>query len=250
MFHNIDNSIDTRTINPFEQTDRRPITPETIEWEPDLDTALAIDGRDIEGFREWINWNDADIDRTGVRVTRGYHQGLDLAAYLNTEGEIVLGLPPNAPVRAVADGRIDTIATEDAGYNGWIRIEHGKLGSAMDSIYRHVVAREGLKGHTEVKKGDIIGTLYIDEPREGNSGRLVHLHLEMLNGLETKVDVMMSKESEQLISPLDVIDSAVRKHTAMPQQSANFQVRGLEDAPIKIANFDNLLLSEPPPKIQ
>ncbi len=232
---------------PIEQKGKRSLTPETTEWAPDLDTELAIDGQDIPGFKAWINWNDADIDRSGYR--KGYHQGVDFAAYLTTDDEIVLGLPPDTPVRAVADGKINTIAaTPDAGYNGWILVEHGKPDCKMESIYRHVVAKEGLKGHTEIKKGDVIGTLYVDKPREGNSGRLVHLHLEMTDGGESPADARMSKFEEKLVSPLTILDPSVRKFTATPQQSTNFKVEGLDNRPMRIANFDNLLLGERSPK--
>lgn len=83
------------------ESEKKPMTPNTIEWEPSLDVSSPIEGKDIPGFKAWINWNDADIDRIGSR--KGYHSGVDFAAYLNMEDEIVFGLPPNTPVRAVAD---------------------------------------------------------------------------------------------------------------------------------------------------
>lgn len=128
-----------------------PITPNTPEWEPNLDVALPIDTRDIPDFAGWVNWNGFNLDKR----TRFVHDGFDFAAYYTTQGQIVFGLPKGLPIRAMADGTVvnDRQGEGKMAYYSSVQIEHGHnaalmstVGSGLLSDYVHVLPAEGIMG--------------------------------------------------------------------------------------------------------
>jgi hypothetical protein len=149
------------------------ITEDTKIWTPDLDVVLPVNGSDIPNFREWVNWS-------GWKGYEVGHEAYDFAAYLTQDGKVILGLLKETPIRAIADGIIRQISNGLAGsgvpYACFINIEHGRNGSGLFTRYDHVdpVVEDG----QEVKKGDVIATLYKDDGNE--EGRL-EVELEWLN---------------------------------------------------------------------
>jgi murein DD-endopeptidase MepM/ murein hydrolase activator NlpD len=235
MSREFDSLANNETGPNREQAEKRPITPETTEWEPDLETGLPVDGRDLPNFRAWINWNDADIDKTGQR--KKYHQGVDFAAYITNDNKIMLGLPEGTPVRAIADGRIGPNTVGGGGYHAMVELEHGKINHKLLSKYKHVVP---VKFSGQVKQGDIIGHIYvnplgtfIDNP---NGRSLGHVHLELHDGFKNLGDMSRAKREEMLVSPLDILGTSIRQFTAAPQAAKKFVVSGLEGAEIELAN--------------
>lgn len=203
------------------------IAEDTKIWTPSLDIILPINGYDIKGFRGWINWN-------GWMGYSPSHTGYDFAAYLSSDGQIVLGLPKETPVRAVADGVVRQVSqglAEGSGYATFMNIEHGAEGSGLYSSYHHIdpIAQD----EQEVKKGDVVGTLYKDEGNE--KGRLVHLHFGMSHGWSVKD----RKCNPELIYP------SIARHRAEPQGSPDFRILGMNEQPeIYIANFNEMFVND------
>jgi len=193
---------------------KKKVTVYTKVWKPNLDVTLPIDGEDIPGFREWVNWNGFSKD----------HIGFDFASYLNNSNECVLGLPHETPVRAITDGMVAQVFSPSihGEYAVFINIEHGKEGSGLFSCYHHV--KPAIKYGQPVKKGDVIATLYKDS---GNKeGRLVHLHFLLTNAWEKK---------PREIDPLYVFPGLAE------QRSKDFKISKLSPQPhIRIANFKDL----------
>lgn len=209
------------------QKNLEKIAKDTKIWTPTLDIVLPIDGSDIQGFREWVNWS-------GWKGYSPHHTAYDFAAYLTEGGTCVLGLPKETPVRAVADGTVRQVSHGIAGrevpYACFMNIEHGRAGSGVFSSYHHIapIAENG----QEVKKGDIVATLHKDEGEE--EGKLVHLHFELSHGW----DVSDRKCNPELIYP------SIGKYRAEPQGSPDFQILSLPKQPeIRIANFNKLLVN-------
>ncbi len=153
--------------------DLEKITDRTTQWKSSLDIVMPIYGSDIPNFGQWINWS-------GWKGYSEDHDAVDYACYLDKTGDCILGLPAETPVRAVADGRVCQISNLLGGgdYQRMINIEHASEGSGLFSGYHHVVPV--IKNNQEVKKGDVIGTLYKDESNEER--KLVHLHFKLRNG--------------------------------------------------------------------
>jgi murein DD-endopeptidase MepM/ murein hydrolase activator NlpD len=218
---------------------KRLITSETKEWEPNQDTVLPIDGGDIPGFKEWINWNGFQLDRE----TGKGHEGFDFGAYLTQDGRIVLGLPQNTPIRAVADGIVaqvmDSPEAVGGGYGVKINVEHGANDSGMFSTYEHVVP--SVEFGQEVKKSEIIATLYKDP--EGKKGRLVHLHLSLISGWGTRGTSIMGGATNKRLDDPRLISEEIYKYTAEPQGRPDFTVSSLPDAKLEIANFKEVGIS-------
>lgn len=209
---------------------RKEFGPSTIEWEPGLDTALPIKGEDIPGFRQWIAFNDFHLD---PRNPLEGHDGFDFAAYLDEEGKVILGLPAETKIRAVADGRLSGIGYPDS-YAGTVRLEHGEDNSGMFSEYVHVVS--DLERGSRVKKGDVIGTLYKDP--DGEEGRLVHLHLSLINGWDVGGGVFDRK-----VDPA-IIDPTIKKHRVTPMGSSHFTVDSMPGIEVRNAHFKNVRVNE------
>ena len=202
------------------------ITEDTKIWTPALDIVLPIDGSDIKGFREWVNWS-------GWKGYSPHHTAYDFAAYLSEDGRVVLGLPKETPVRAIADGVVRQVSHGLAGrgvtYACFMNIEHGAKGSGLFSAYHHIdpIAQDG----QEVKKGDVVGTLHKDEGSE--EGKLVHLHFEMRQSWYVR---------DRKCNPESIYPSIIR-YRAEPQGSPDFKILGMNEQPEKyIANFKKLLV--------
>lgn len=213
---------------------KSPITPTTKEWTSELDTQLPIQGEDIPDFKAWINWNGFQLNR---RTAQG-HDGFDFAAYLTTDNRIVFGLPPDTKIRAVADGVVRQFLNNEftgGGYGAELTVEHGADGSGMFSCYVHtrVFVEEG----TQVKKGDVIAELYKDEGYK--VGRLVHLHLMLVDGWGTHGSGWQGGLPLRVQNPR-LIDDSIYNFAAEPQGLTHFKVPQLPSVKIEIANFEEL----------
>ena len=87
-------------------------------------------------------------------------RAFDLAAYLSTDGRVVIGLPRDTPVRAIASGRV--FGKYKGEYLHQVVIEHGIPGSGLYSTYTHLNFNADLNVGDGVKQGQEIGTLFID----------------------------------------------------------------------------------------
>lgn len=154
-------------------------SPEIREWNPQIETVLPIDGTEIAGFKAWVNCNGFQPFAPEAHT----HDGFDFGAYLREDGMIVLGLPPTTSIRSVAEGKVAQVITGGVwgGYAASITIEHGAQGSGLFSQFAHVIPRVEIG--QPVNKGEEIASLHIDEGDE--EGRLVHLHLELVDGWGT-----------------------------------------------------------------
>ncbi|NBU34271.1 hypothetical protein EB118_07575 [bacterium] len=160
-----------------ETTSVLPFTPETKGWSSALDTSLPIDAADIPGFVSWVNCNGFHLDRE----TGKGHDGFDFGAYLREDGMIVVGLPQDTPIRAVANGVVRQVLMNEStgmGYGCVVNVEHGGNDSGMFSSYVHV--NPTIEPNVTVGKGDVLGSLYKDDGNQ--EGRLVHLHMGLADG--------------------------------------------------------------------
>lgn len=215
---------------------RIPFSEETQEWLPELDTELPIRGEEIPDFRAWVNWNGFDPINP-IRT----HSGFDFAAYLNADGNIVLGLSPQTKIRAVADGVIYQVRN-DLEHAGFINIQHGARNSGMFSHYSHVIPF--VEGGQPVKKGEVIAVLHQDSGDE--IGRLTHLHLNLHNGWETRRTSLANGEYDRFRrEDPRILGDELYRYSAVPQESSHFAVENLPEARIVIANFLQLRLPEP-----
>lgn len=219
--------------------ERVKIDGTTLEWEPQLDTALPIIGTELPDFAAWINWNGFNLDRD----RRIGHEGYDFAAYLTKNKEIVLGLPENTQIRAVADGYIKHFGWEHGvhPYAGYVEIEHNPDQRGMISLYLHVVPK--VDYGQKVKKGDVIATLYKD-PGE-DRGRLTHLHLGLFSAMGTRKTSLNG--GLPLVNRLDdpgLIDKSIYRYQASPQGDLNFGVRSLPGAKILQSYFKEMYVND------
>ncbi len=143
------------------------ITESTKLWTPKLNIALPISSLDIDDFRQWVNWRGYNED----------HKGYDFFAYANEDGTLILGLPQNTRIRAIADGIIRTVFA-DLEPLEIVAIEHGKIGSGLMSRYGHIfpLVKEGM----HIKKGDVIGTLCNNPKHIQKYGGHLHFALHHL----------------------------------------------------------------------
>lgn len=121
-----------------------------------------------------------------------------------------------------------------------ISIEHGDHGSGMFSSYTHV--RPRIENGAEVKKGDLIAELYKDP--EGEEGRLVHLHMSLINGWGTRGTSLLGGGLLKRIDNPGVLQGAIYKCTAEPQGSSTFTVKELPDAKIETANVKTVRVND------
>lgn len=196
---------------------KNAIKANTRRWSRDLDIALPIRDSDIPGFKKWANWNGYSEN----------HHAFDFAAYIDSNERCVLGLPPETPVRAIANGtvvRIKGAVFGGGSYFSQIDVEHGK---GMRSAYCHLNPLV-TRGKT-VRKGDAIATLYRGMYE---TGQLVHLHLELNNG---------SAVLPYFIDPTELFPE-ISELVAAPRQSMAFEISQLDSQPeIHIAaNFRKL----------
>lgn len=206
----------------------------TLEWEPQLDTDLPIWGSDLPDFAAWVNWNGYEVS-----PSKKEHGAFDFAAYLTTQGDIVLGLPENTPIRAVADGYVKHtgIEMDTTPYEGYVELEHNPDDRGMISWYLHVVPNIGYR--QKVKKGDVVGTLYKDPGTD--SGRLVHLHLTLFSAMGTRGTA--AHAGLPFVKRMDdprIIDESIYKYNAEPQGNLNFTIAEFPKAKILQAHFKHL----------
>jgi len=194
-------------LNGHEYEQSSLFDPEIKEWSRNLDIVLPIRTAEIVGFENWICWNGFSEQ----------HQGFDFAAYLSTKDEIVLGLPGELSVVAVADGNIVQAVKKPFGvaYGGFVNIEHGKEGSGLFSSYHHVVPSEK-SGF--VRKGDVIGYLYQDPADHKIEGRIVHLHFELTNSWETRSFI------SENVDPVTIFPE-INMFQAKPQSELAFKIK-------------------------
>lgn len=206
---------------------RVTIDKETKEWRSNQDVELPIRGSDIPNFKAWIDWNGFQVNRE----TGKGHNGYDFAAYLNTDNQIILGLPPQTPIRAIADGvvsqAVEASELTNGGYGAEVNIQHGAEDSKMFSSYLHIVPE--IKRGVVVKKGDIIGKLF--KEAYGKPQALVHLHLMLGTG--------DGLAGVKLDDPGLIIDNRIYKYKVEPQGSYGFSVSSLPNVEIYKANFFN-----------
>lgn len=205
---------------------------ELYSWPENIDTALPIRSTDIPDFSAWINCNGF---RQPTEIDRG-HDGFDFGAYLNEAGGIVVGLPLETPVRAIANGVVKEILHRQvsSGYACSLSIEHGEPGSQLLSSYTHIAP--GVEVGDEVPKGGIIGGLYSDIGTE--YGRLVHLHLSLVDGTRKATNPETSYDTRLYLDP-KLIDPAIYEHTIREQGWAHFSpTQVLGATAIQVAHFD------------
>lgn len=205
-----------------------PIDHKVTEWGADSDTSLPINGSDIPGFVAWVNGNGFNYDCT----TRRGHDGFDFGAYLRDDGTVVIGLPKETPVRAVANGVVRQVLVGDmtgGAYGCLVNVEHGEEGSGMFSGYVHVEPR--IYSDTIVEKGDVIGTLHRDSGTE--EGRLVHLHLSLVNGWNSNGGGLHNRLQDPAL-----IDPSIYDLTPETQDWKPFDPRPLGAKALYVANFD------------
>lgn len=222
-----------RVSGKKDQLTKRPIDKDTKEWSQDLDISLPINGSEIPNFKAWVNWNGFHLNRE----TGKGHDGFDFAAYVTTDNKIVLGLPEDTKIYAIADGLVkqilDTPELVGGEYGVMISVEHGKNDSGMFSQYIDI--KPTIEVGARVKKGDVIGQIYKDP--DGDEGRLAHLHLCLTSGWGIRGTsiagggVLIRRDDPALI------DRSLYKFNADPQGSVNFTVPNLPNAKVELVHF-------------
>ena len=94
----------------------------------------------------------------------------------------------------------------------------------------------------QVKKGDEIGTLYIDPVAE--AGKLVHLHLGLVSGWGTRGTSIMGGEINIRTDDPKLINPNIYSISAEPQGNKNFHIPSLPDSKIEIAHFKSIRINE------
>jgi hypothetical protein len=207
---------------------RKLIGNETRQWTHDLDVLTPIDETSIPGFKRWVS-HHTPVSHV-LLDWETEESAFDWAIYVNKKNEVIVGLPPNTPVRAIAPGRVLRVspASED-GYYSFVSLSHGKKGSGLSSTYFHVMplVRRG----DIVSRGQVIGKLYADPP--GPEGDLVHLHFELRNGYHTA--------ARNWVDPEQTIYKHVAFLHAQPRGSLDFRITEWRRPPkIVMANFQRL----------
>jgi murein DD-endopeptidase MepM/ murein hydrolase activator NlpD len=197
-----------------------------------LEIAPPIDPTDIPDFAEWINWHPIGSDlvvSSNPRELIKPHNGLDYAVYLNTKGQVVVGLPGDTPVRAIAGGQViidPFLGGMKNPYSSQMIVVHETFNDVtFKSVYAH--AKRSIRMGQVVKKGDVIGTAYKED---GEEGRLVHLHLTM--GFSPVKDMY---NLEYLDPELFFPDFS--RLTTTPFGRFPFKVDGHRDLEIVVSNF-------------
>lgn len=199
-------------------------------WPKSILSTIPIAGTDIPNFKSWI---------CSGGFKRG-HEGYDFATYLTDDNKIILGLPIEAKVRAIADGIMKPSFTimKSNSYGTTMILEHQATESyQVFSTYTHVVPE--IKFGQQIKKGDPIATLYKD-PGE-DVGRMVHLHLELLLG---KWDPSANCiRNHSWINP-GVQNWSLYQYIAKPEESVDITVEGLPDVTIEQAHFRQIVFAQ------
>lgn len=228
--------IDTRERR-LGQEPKIKINSETKEWRPNLETILPIEGRDIPGFKAWINWNGFHLNRD----TGKGHDGFDFGAYLTDDGRVIFGLPKDTKIRAIADGIVKQVLDDPeatgGGYGVLINLEHGVNNGGMFSRYVHVVPN--VRNGTAVKAGDVIATLFQDP--NGEEGRLVNLHFGLISGYSTRGGGGINVRTDD---PTIIFDKSVCRYSAEPQGNAHFTIIELPDVKVETAHFHTIRVND------
>ena len=168
---------------------------------------MPINSEDIPNFKEWINWNGFSHK----------HKGFDFAAYIERGGDCMLGLLEKTPVRAIDEGIVRKIGSNQEGikhaYYMDIIIEH--FFPYLISGYTHVVPC--IKERQEVRKGDVIATLYKDPGKF--AGRLVHLHFYL-----TRAFAYIDEENSKYLIDPQKIFGEISNLIALPQGEQLFSI--------------------------
>ena len=207
---------------------RDKIKSDTAIWTSNLEVCLPINGNEIRGFKQWVNWGGFTMKMSLLSKLNIFsrslsgHDGFDFADYINVNNECVLGLPAETNVRTIADGIIDAVQYH-GGYFDSIRIDH--KGDKLFSEYHHVTPL--VKIGDRMRKGDIIAKLYKDPGNE--EGRLVHLHFALVQDIRDLVD------------PAYIFPEITELVASPERKTKGFKIRGLKYKPnIVIANFKKL----------
>ena len=112
-------------------------------WIQNLDIVNPISTKDIDKFSKWVMY-------AGFRTFHQYkkediakwnlghdHHGHDFISYLDENQEEHFSLPPNTPVRAVADGVVESIIKNDgrfAEYETYLIVRHNEFGLASGYV--------------------------------------------------------------------------------------------------------------------
>jgi hypothetical protein len=184
-----------------------------------IESVSPINGDDINGFHNWINWNGYKSE----------HKAFDFAAYVNKSVQCFLGLPKDTLVRAIADGKVMGVYHDKDPFTSEILTEHDKVeGYSLLANYSHVIPLVS-KGE-RVRRGKPIARLYSDPGFY--SGRLVHLDLMLVNPYS-------EPGNRDFIDPLNIFDFGYLQ--AVPENRGDFRIEGLKEKPeIRIANYRRL----------
>lgn len=208
-----------------------PITTHTMLWSRDLDTTPPIDTRDIPNFSAWINGSG----RTFEQAMQMGHDGYVYGAYLRKDGTVVVGLPEETPVRAIADGVVRQIALKGK-FGCLLSTEHGGENTGIFSQYGNVSPTVNLG--TLVQKGDKIGTLYKDTGIE--EGRLVGLFVLLVAAWGANGTSIMGGGLAGLRRRLQdpgIIDPSIYSLKPDTQGWAPFDPRSVGGKAIELAHF-------------
>jgi murein DD-endopeptidase MepM/ murein hydrolase activator NlpD len=185
---------------------------------PSVDNLICpIDGNELPGFHEWINWNWYELP----------HTGFDFAAYLTESGNAVLGLPETVRVRAVARGEVIRVMKDLrylGGYQNSVVLAHE---NNLNTLYGHIMP--SVEVGDILNQGDAVGTLFKDPGDD--LGRLVHLHFETHDA---------RSERYPSFDPERIFSAWRRFAVADPYDSANFTLHGRRPN-IEITGFRDLV---------
>ncbi len=172
------------------------------KWSKKFNVGHPIFSQDLSSFSKWAMYggfkkrhNSGERDKL--------HTGHDFIAYLDKDEKEHMCLPPNTPVRAIADGIVRAIFSFETdckfyeGYLMYVIIQHNMHGLA--SGYGHVVPHINIGDN--VRRGQTIATLYDTSVLYPDKILPTHLHFELgCNKLNKD-----SFELVDLVDPLKMI---------------------------------------------
>lgn len=145
------------------------------------------------------------------------------AAYLTKGGKVILGLPAETRIRAVADGVVYYTSRFSYGYENIVWVKHEERWGGLTSGYCHVTP--SVIESTKVKKGDIIGIPW-KQSGNGNKGTLVHLHFELRN------------EFQAISIDPRFFDNSLHRYNMIPPTTVKFTIPELPPStPFEVAHF-------------
>jgi len=146
-------------------------------WTSCTKTVTPIDESQIPNFKEWVWYQGFRKSSTPFR--RDGHEAFDFSAYLNTEGNCIVGLPEGTIVRAVRGGTVTQANLNDFRYSSFVNIEHGARnnGTWSGSVHVTPLVEDGQKVEIEQP----IAKLYYQRAESGGAEQLIHLHFALTN---------------------------------------------------------------------